>query len=78
MNLNITEIENDIRSKFHQMLDIIPSKIIINLAVENVLETSALSEGEDYWTDGDIVLACQRIIIQGLNALEESSFFSLE
>ena len=66
------EIKNEVRSKFYQMLNYIPDDHIINLAVENVLETSALGEEEEYWTSGDITLACQRIIIDGLNALEDT------
>lgn len=42
---------------------------VIDFAVNDVFETSALTEGEDYWTHGGVALARERTI---LHAFEET------
>jgi hypothetical protein len=65
------QAKQDIENKFHE---IFPNtdfygecfNKIIDFAVEDILETSALAEGEDYWSDGDISLACKRSLLHFL------------
>ena len=65
----ISTVERDVENHFRGMLgDSFGelTKEVYNFAVENVFETSGISDNEGY-NDSDVSLACQRAIVYFLN-----------
>jgi hypothetical protein len=57
-------VKKDVTNYLHKTLDAIPPEELVDFAVDDVIESSALAEGGEEWSDGDIVLGCQRALRQ--------------
>lgn len=63
------EVDIDIQNKFYELLGDYATELsndVINYAIDDVLETSGISD-EGYYNNSDVTLACQRALIHFVN-----------
>lgn len=63
------EVDIDIQNKFSELLGDYATELsndVINYAIDDVLETSGISD-EGYYNNSDVTLACQRALIHFVN-----------
>lgn len=65
----VVEIESAVKQEFWRALDEPVDEVLVDLAVQDVLECSGLGAGEDRWGPDDVTLAVRRVLLRGTREL---------